>query len=312
MHLRTLATSRIAIAIGGTLLIGTATSVAAAGTWQFPATDVSAPGQNALGPKIATDPSGAATAVWVQGPAGSDSTIQASRGINGAWGAPGSISTPAAGVQADQPQIAVDPSGVVTAVWDVSDRRTITVQAARYSNGSWSPPVNLSASGATAVAPAVVVDRTGVVTAAWSNETGSRRSIVVSRFADGAWSSPQTISRDGTDATSVQLAVGPSGSVTAVWSSVGKFHSTILASRSAKGGWSRPRPVSDPRRNADAAHVVIDAKGVATVVWSADDGAYSRIWAARARGGACVARTRSQPRGATRAIRRLQSTHPGS
>ncbi len=93
------------------LLPGT---LALAGVWATPPSDLSAPGQNAYVPQIAPGPSGVVTAVWRRSN-GTASIIQASRYAAGAWSAPSDLSAP--GQDAYAPQIATDPSGVVTAVW---------------------------------------------------------------------------------------------------------------------------------------------------------------------------------------------------
>ena len=60
--------------------------------------------------------------------------VTAQAALGAGWTAPKELS--AAGQTSLEPQIAVDSSGVVTAVWERSDGSNYIVQASRFSGGS--------------------------------------------------------------------------------------------------------------------------------------------------------------------------------
>src|SRR3954447_20508180 len=70
------------------------------------------------------------------------------------WLAPLDIS--AAGRDATEPEIVVDSSGSVTAVWARSDGSHPIIQSAtRPAGGAWSSPVDVSAAGRDAIEPEI-------------------------------------------------------------------------------------------------------------------------------------------------------------
>ena len=186
------------------------------GSWQSPV-DLSASGQNASGPQLAVDSSGVVTAVWYRYDGSNNPIIQASRFSGGSWSSPVNLS--ASGQNAFYPHLAVDSSGVVTAVWYRSNGSNDIIQASRFSGGSWSSsPVNLSAVGQNAYFPQLAVDSSGVVTAVWRRSNGSINITQASRFSDGSWQSPVDLSASGQSVFGEpQVAVDPSGVVTTVW-----------------------------------------------------------------------------------------------
>ena len=102
---------------------------ASTGTWELPATDLSAAGGNALAVQVAIDPSGNVLAVWARSN-GAIATVQsASRpAAGGAWQAPAEIS--AAGRNAISPQLAFDGQGNAVAAWSGYDGAHLIVHAA--------------------------------------------------------------------------------------------------------------------------------------------------------------------------------------
>jgi hypothetical protein len=106
--------------------------------------------------------------------------VTAQAALGAGWTAPKELS--AAGQTSLEPQIAVDSSGVVTAVWERYDGSNYIVQASRFSGGSWQSPVDLSAAGQNAYRPQLAVDSSGVVTAVWERSDGSNWIIQASRY----------------------------------------------------------------------------------------------------------------------------------
>ncbi len=127
------------------------------------------------------------------------------------WAAPVNIS---AGDTALQPQIAVNGSGVVTAVWVAGFPGPSAIRASRYSGGSWSAPATLSGPAASALFPDVAVDGSGAATAVWLDLDGTDLVVRSARYSSEGWSAPVTLSAAGADAFDPHVAVHSGGDVT--------------------------------------------------------------------------------------------------
>ena len=84
--------------------------------------DLSASGEDAHSSQVAFDASGNALVVWARSNGTNQIVQSAFRPAGGAFGTPVDLS--AAGQDATQPQVAVDPSGKAVAVWQRSDAPT--------------------------------------------------------------------------------------------------------------------------------------------------------------------------------------------
>ena len=119
-----------------------ATTRAPNGSWSSPVT-LSEAGADAWNPQVAVGSDGAATAVWRGLDGGSDRIQASSRPAKGVWSTPATLSTVSGNVY--DPQVAVDPEGMVTAVWSWWNVDHGQVQtASRPPGGTWSRPVTLS------------------------------------------------------------------------------------------------------------------------------------------------------------------------
>ncbi len=130
--------------------------IAADGTPLGPVQVLSATGR-VFEPQVAVDAQGNATAVWAN-----DGTIQARRiAADGTLGAVQDLYTPGARKASPDPDVAVAPSGVVTAVWDrTSDAGAESITQARRigADGTLGTTQTLSATGSYARNPKVAVD----------------------------------------------------------------------------------------------------------------------------------------------------------
>ena len=92
------------------------------------AIDISDAGQDGFGPQVEIDARAMCIPYWTR----SDGTIfriqYSTRTPSGAWSAPVNISDP--GQDASKPQLAIDPSGNILAVWSRSDGTNLRIQAA--------------------------------------------------------------------------------------------------------------------------------------------------------------------------------------
>ncbi len=268
-RLRALAASAL-----GCLALGllAAAPAAAAPTWLAPV-DLSAPGQSALGPQVAVDPQGNATAVWWRYD-GADFIVQsAERPAGGAWSEPVDLSV--AGEEATGPGVAVDPQGNATAVWQRSDGAKKRVQASeRPPGGAWSEPLDLSAAGEDAEEPQLAVDPQGRAIVVWGRFDGANLIVQSSeRPPGGAWSEPVDLSAAGQNGLEPEVAVDPQGNATAVWWRSDGSHSRVQAAeRPAGGAWSEPVDLSAAGQDAEIPQVAVDPQGKATAVWQRTDG----------------------------------------
>ena len=116
----------------GNTIVQAARLPAGAAAWQS-AANLSGPGQNATAAQIAADAQGDLTAVW-QRSDGANTIVQAAVDLaGGAWQAATNLS--AAGENAENPAVAVDPRGNATAVWDRSNGTDTIAQAAGLDAG---------------------------------------------------------------------------------------------------------------------------------------------------------------------------------
>ncbi len=236
----------------------------AGGTWSAPV-DVGAGTQ----PQVAAGPAGTAVVLFEYFD-GTDWGVKASHWAGG-WTTPDDVSARGP-INANVGDVAMDPSGTATAVWQRDDAISgfLRIQAAQLTSGGWSTPVTLSTDGENSTNPTVTVDRSGVATTAW-NQGGT--GVGTARLQGGSWSAPQNLLPAG---TWPHVAAGDGGEVTAVWSGfIGAEHA-MQAARFTGGAWSAATglyPLTtaagyDPR-------VAALPAGGAVAMWSrARDGGY--------------------------------------
>ena len=175
--------------------------------------DLSAAGQNATGPQIASALDGTATAIWNR-----FGFVQAAtRPPGGSFETPVDLSV--AGGNTQTPQIAIAPDGTATAIWNRYNGSNFIIQAAaRPPGGSFEAPVDLSATGTNALSPQVAVASDGTATAIWTRYNGSNYIVqAATRPPGGLFSAPVGLSVTGQEATDPQITTASDGVVTAVW-----------------------------------------------------------------------------------------------
>jgi len=267
------------------------------GIWSAPVTLSAAGADSAL---VAAGPEGNVTAVWLlKREEGRRSVVQsATRSAGGSWSAPITLSPPRKAARS--PQIALDPQGGATAVWDEGYSGAIE-SSTRSSGGIWSAPVTLSANGVVGGWPQVAVDSQGNATAVWAGRASngrriqiqSRRIQTATRPAGGTWSAPVSISTAGHRLVQdPQIAVSPQGEATAIWQRSNGSELVVQgATRPAGGSWSAPVEITTGHgRGGQHLQLVVDSWGNATAIWEGYDsrpGPNFAIQAAkRPRGGA--------------------------
>jgi hypothetical protein len=193
-----------------------ATTRAPNGTWSSPVT-LSVAGAEALNPQVVVGPDGAATAVWRSGDGGSDRIQASSRSAKGVWSTPATLSTVSG--NAYDPQLAVDPEGMVTAVWIWWNDYPQVQTASRPPGGTWSRPKTLSSCCEDPQAPRVAAGPDGRATALWRAPLYGvyEHMVAATRTPDGSWSAPVIVSEDSLRPYGAQVAAGSDGTVAAVW-----------------------------------------------------------------------------------------------
>lgn len=234
-----------------------------------PPTDLSLPGDDASDPQVAMGARGTAVVVWRRWDGARFRVQASSRGENGKWSAPITLSK--AGEDAWDLQVAMGPHGMAVVAWRRSDGTSQRVEAStRLAYGSWSSPVMLSTVGGDAWDPRLAVGSDGTATVVWSRSDGINEQVqATTRALSGSWSSPLTLSESGTDAVNPRIVVGPDGGATAVWRSWDGGSDRIrTSSRSAKGVWSTPSTLSTVSGNVYDPELAVDPDGIVTAVWS--------------------------------------------
>ena len=257
---------------GSNFVIQSSTSLNG-GAWSTPV-NLSEPGGDALDPQLTVDSTGLVTAIWYRFD-GSRNIIQSRTSQSGgAWSTP-TVDLSATGQNALNPQLTVDSTGLVTAVWDRSNgSHTIIQSSTSQSGGAWSTTADLSATLASAIDPQLTVDSNGLVTAIWTRFSGSN-DIIQSRTSQsgGAWSTTADLSATGRNAAEPQVTVSSTGLFTAIWRRYDGSKEIIQSSTSLNGGaWSATADLSATGGNAREPQVRVSSTGLVTAIWRRYDG----------------------------------------
>jgi len=248
----------------------------AGGPWSAPVT-LSKPGAGSA--LVAVDSEGEVTAVWLlEREEGWRSVVQsATRPAGGPWSPPVNLSPERKAARS--PQVALDPQGGATAVWE-EESSGATQSATRPPGGNWSAPVTLSATGVRAAWPQVAVDSQGNATAVWAGAVfsggriQSHRIQTATRPAGGSWSAPVSISKPGhRHVQDPQIAVDPQGEATAIWQrSNGSDLVVQGATRPPGGSWSAPVEITAGHgQGGQHLRLAVDSWGNATAIWKGYD-----------------------------------------
>ncbi|WP_028672398.1 Ig-like domain-containing protein [Saccharospirillum impatiens] len=239
-------------------------------------------------PQIAFDAEGNAVAVWYQAD-GIRFNIYSNRYTTGSgWGTATLIETEDAG-DAIHPQVAVDTSGNVLAVWEQSDGNQFSIYANRYTPGSgWGSTTLIETDNAgNARSPQIAFDASGNALAVWKQTDGSgaRFNIHANRYTAGSgWGTATLIQIDNSgNADYPQIAVDAEGNALAVWSQLDDTRYNIHANRYTPGsGWGSATLIQiDNASNAYIPQVVFDTSGYALAVWEQYDDSQFNIHANR-------------------------------
>ncbi|RYB95084.1 PKD domain-containing protein [Nocardioides oleivorans] len=185
------------------------------GDWSIP-TAISDPGLSASSPQVVGSDAGEFTVTWRMQVAGVYRAQSSSRPAGGSWSVPATLSAADAGLNT-APELAVDDTGTLTAVWVARVANDFRVQSSRRQpQGAWSSPENLSPPAVTPETPSVTAGPQGITTVVWAQGTAQNRTIqAVGRRVAEPWGSPVTLS--AATASFPAIALDSSGNAFSVW-----------------------------------------------------------------------------------------------
>jgi hypothetical protein len=265
---------KISISLASSLMLLIAIPAAATVSgWSNPV-NVSTPGANAVEAKLVVDQAGMAIAIWEIEDGALNFVQSSSRPAGGAWSEPVTLSD--AESNAYDPQITVDSTGLVTALWEKENENENDVIQSRtsLSGETWSPVEDISDANLDAAFPEITVDSTGLVTAVWEGFDGQDKFIQsTTRPRGGSWSEVENISPESQLSERVKIQADAAGMVTAIWIATDETGNTIQSSyRPVSGVWSLPENVSAaPTDFTLRPQISVGSSGQAIAVWGIRD-----------------------------------------
>ena len=243
-------------------------------SWQR-AVSLDPPQADTEAPDVVIDSTGVATAVWGSSSGSGWRVKAASRQSDGTWTKALTLSGP--DPNPPPPQLALEGSGDVTAVWSRSVGSGSILELSRKSaaTGTWSPAQRLSTGAANAEAPRIATDARGDGVIVWAGSKQSGLTVMAAVRRPGKpWGKPTALLSSGSGPVAPQVALDGEGAALVVWTqSVGGF-SRVQAVRVAATSvyWSGARNLSKPGSDALTAQVALDPGGDGAVAWARYDG----------------------------------------
>jgi hypothetical protein len=179
-------------------------------------------------------------------------------------------------------QIAVDPTGLATAIWRIYNGSKDIIQASTSQNGGeWTDIVPISNLTDANSSPAIVVNDFGLVTAVWQSESIFSTTSVIqysTSQSGGEWTAPTALSSVGGASRNPQIAVDANGRATAVWSGHNGSNYVIQARSSLNGAaWDDSYTISKPGQTSLNPQVAGNQAGLTTAVWTSNYGSTTEI-----------------------------------
>ena len=242
---------------------------------------LSAAGFDAFEPQVAFDGNGKAYVVWTRFDGANTRVEAASRSRWGHFDP--AVALSAAGQDAFEPQIAVDPKGNAVAAWTGSDGTNLRVQAAfKPKWSSFEAAENLSAAGQDGFEPAVAIDESGNALVVWTRSDGANLRIQGSYRPRWKEFEPAVdVSAAGNDASQPQVAFDRKGNALAIWTASDGANLRVQSALRPKWDeFESPETVSVAGLDAFEPQVAFDPDRNAIAVWTQSDGVNTRIAAA--------------------------------
>lgn len=215
------------------------------GSWHTPIFHLSNMGASSL--ELVVDPAGNATAIWNQQGIIQSATLP----FQGVWSLPINLSTTGGNPPkvASSPQISVDSSGNLSAVWV---QNGIIQTVSKRFNMAWSSPTNISLSSPPSDSPQITIGNNQAIVAVWHSTLNGMDVIYSSSTKLGVnWpGNPIIISTKTIPSVQPQVAVNSQGIPIAVWysySSSGNTYSNVRVQTAFGLGsnkWNAPTDLS--------------------------------------------------------------------
>lgn len=237
---------------------------------------IAGPSQSKVDLQLVVNSEGDAAVLWIAYGGGEQVVRAATRPAGEAWSQPVTLSDSEG--EANEPGLAIDEQGNVTAIWtaDVGWEEGVIEAATFPAGGEWSEPVELSDDTRAARAPEVAVDPQGNVTAVWVLNTGSRDDGVVQSAtlpAGGEWSEePVDVSGEEL-ASRPRIVVDAEGDATVVWQQQdipagSGFRIFVQTSHRVDGTWSEPLSLTREDWISTNPELTVDQQGNVTAIWT--------------------------------------------
>lgn len=243
-------------------------------------TDNAGVAQNA---QVAIDSSGNAIAVWQQRNLNGRDDIWANRYTAGSgWGTASLIE--AGAFDAGNPQLGIDASGNVIAVWWQSDGSRNNLVSNRYvpATGWGTAELIETENSGDVSAPQIAIDASGNAVAVWARSSIGSYNVWANRYAAGTgWGNAAAIDSDQSNAPNPapHVAIDASGNAIAVWHRPDGSWDSIWSNRFSAGvGWGTAVLVeTDNSNSARDARVAFDGSGNAIAVWTQSFGGVANV-----------------------------------
>ena len=238
--------------------------------------DLSASGQSASNPDVATAGDGTTTVAWQRSDGANQIVQAATRPPGGSFGIPVDLSP--SGVSAFAPDVAASSDGTTVVCWTRSGQLET---ATRPPGGSFGPGAFVSANTVELARTSVAVAPDGTTTAVWQGTVGSDSVIQsATRPPGGSFGPVSDLSAVGQDAAfsnptsgRSQISTGPDGETTVVWTrSNGSNDIAQVATRPPGGSFGAAVDLSGTGQNAFDPRVSTGSDGTTTVVWTRSNG----------------------------------------
>jgi hypothetical protein len=252
------------------------------------AINLSAGGADAKTPRVAVNDAGAAAVAWVR----DDGTVDRAQARvrpagQAAFATAQDLSaTGTSGQDASNPDVAIDPSGVVTVAWS----RVLpggTRAQSRFLNAAGAIAAGIddvSDAGDDSVAPNLAVDASGaavVVFRACPTAGGDCAVKAAARPSGGSFGAVETISPRTDQNVFPKVVIDPAGTATAAFTPFTEQTQTFLTRRPPGGSFGAVQAVSPSDGSSLLPAVATDDQGNALVGWAFRSSAAGNPWAAQ-------------------------------
>lgn len=176
-----------------------------------------------------------------------------------------------------EPQVAVDPQGWATVVWEeLGPEKLIWIQAQRVDPNGFPGPIQTLAKFTPAApscpCPQVAVDSTGRATVAWQGVVGTHRRIQAAQIDAGGTAGPvYTLSPPEVHGWDQRLAVDAEGRATLIWR-IPSLQNIESVRFRVDGAPEEVQVLAEGVEGLGYTAVGVGPEGKATVVWPTDEG----------------------------------------